>query len=167
MVYDNLLNPQMYQRLIDLQREKKMLSAEFNLDGSPKSGDAAIIAKELRAFNEAVGVDNKFVPDWDRFKKDEAKVIEKYGANSPEYLLWKERNTRTRWTEAFYERIANLDRPNQSDTYNDLVEKRRQILSIYRNPVTGLVDDTISDRERALLRRLDQDIADAYVGAPP
>lgn len=167
MVYDNLLNPQMYQRLIDLQREKKMLSAEFNLDGSPKSGDAAIIAKELRAFNEAVGVDNKFVPDWDRFRKDEAKVIEKYGANSPEYLLWKERNTRTRWTEEFYERIANLDRPNQSDTYNDLVEKRRQILSIYRNPVTGLVDDTISDRERALLRRLDQDIADAYVGAPP
>lgn len=168
IVFDNLLTPQMYQRLIDLQREKKMLSVEYNLDGSPKTGNDAIIASELRKFNETVGVDNKFVPDWDRFRKDETKVIAKYGKDSPQHKLWVQRNTRVRFTEDFYDRIDNLYRPQQSDTYKQLVDKRRQILSVYRNPVTGKVDlDTISDRDKALLLRLDQDIADSYVGAPP
>lgn len=167
IIYDNLLNPEMYQRLLDLQRSKKLLSISYNLDGSPKTGDDAIIAKELQDFNEEVKIGNEFVPDWARFRKDEAAVIEKYGENSAQHLLWRKRNMRTRNTQEFYDRIRDiqLDRANAKDdkVYQELVDKRRQLLSVYKNPETGLVNlDTLSTYEREMLKQLDQDIANSF-----
>lgn len=170
VVYDNLLNTSMYERLLDLQRQKKLLGISYNLDGSPKTGDDAIVAKEIQEFNEAIGVDNEFIPDKARFNADEAKVIAKYGKDSDQYKLWVLRNTRVRNTQEFYDRIEALDKAGYySDQSNaeELAKKRRQLLSIYKNPVTGLVNtELLTDADRAMLKQLDQDIADSYIYDP-
>lgn len=157
--YDNLLTVSEYNQLQQLRKQRKLLANPYNLDGSLKTGDDAIIAKELTKFNEAVSGKITYTPDTKRYEKDRRAVEKKYGKDSNAYKLWVARNTETRWNQAFYDRLNALEREQQSQLYNDLVEKRRQLLSLFKDPKTGIPDTTqMSDRERAMLLQLDKDI---------
>lgn len=159
--YDNLLSESEYRILMDLRKQKALLANPFNLDGSSKTGDALQISKELREFNETVKSHIKYKTDQERFNKIKNKVIAKYGADSEEYKLWYQRNTQKVYTEEFYKRIEKLSHNETSDTEYELREKRRYILRLFRDPVTGTVKaDSLSDIEKASILQLDKDIAD-------
>lgn len=159
--YDNLLSESEYRILMDLRKQKALLANPFNLDGSSKTGDALQISKELREFNETVKSHIKYKTDQERFNKIKNKVIAKYGADSEEYKLWYQRNTQKVYTEEFYNRIEKLSHNETSDTEYELREKRRYILRLFRDPVTGTVKaDSLSDIEKASILQLDKDIAD-------
>lgn len=159
--YDNLLSESEYRILMDLRKQKALLANPFNLDGSSKTGDALQISKELREFNETVKSHIKYKTDQERFNKIKNKVIAKYGVDSDEYKLWYQRNTQKVYTEEFYNRIEKLSHNETSDTEYELREKRRYILRLFRDPVTGTVKaDSLSDIEKASILQLDKDIAD-------
>lgn len=161
--YDNLLSSSEFNQLQELRKQKRLLANPYNLDGSEKTGDDAIIARELTAFNEEVSKHIKYDVDLDSYLKDRAKVIKRYGEDSEEYKLWEERNTIERYNQAFYDRIEALDRPIQSEDYNKLTDRRRAILSIYKDAGTGKINvDSMSDAEKRDLLQLDQDIANLY-----
>ena len=163
VIMENLLSPEQKARLESLRRTKKLLGVEYNLDGTPKSGSAGRIASEIRKFNEEVGSDNNYVPDYDKFNADDKKVAAKYGKNSKEYTDWYKANTITRNNEAFYERLQALGSVDQSDDYKQLTSKRQQLLNIYKDPHTQDINvDEMSDKEKQMLVSLDQDIADIY-----
>lgn len=163
--YENLLTPQMFNKLQQLRRNKKLLSIEYNLDGTMKTGLQLQIAREIQAFNRAIYGDNpESKVNYKKFKEDEAKVIAKYGKDSDEHKYWLSRNTTTRLTQEFYDRLDNLqsNKNQQSQTYKELVDKRSQLLKIYRQ--NGIVNiDELSESDKQMLLQLDQDIADAYV----
>lgn len=163
--YENLLTPQMFNKLQQLRRNKKLLSIEYNLDGTMKTGLQLQIAREIQAFNKAIYGDNpESKVNYKKFKEDEAKVIARYGKDSDEHKYWIARNTTTRLTQEFYDRMDNLqsNKNQQSQTYKELVDKRSQLLKIYRQ--NGIVNvDELSESDKQMLLQLDQDIADAYV----
>lgn len=165
--YENLLTEAEYKQLESLRKQKRLLSNIFNIDGSEKTGIDRVIADELTAFHEEVNKHIKYDIDKDKYEKDLAKVIERYGGETAEVQLWKQRNTVTRYTQDFYDRIANLESdPNNKDpesTYQKLRSRRRQLQNLYKDPHTNKIDiNSLSDDEKRSLLQLDQDIANAY-----
>lgn len=158
--YTNLLSESEQMQLEQLRKQKSLLSNPYNLDGSEKTGDDAIIAKELSEFNKLVSEHIKYKTDKAKYDADRAKVASKYGEGSEELKLWENRNTVEKYTQEFYDRIDNLNKVEQSDI-QDLVQKRRQLQQLFKDPRTGKIDITqLSDAEKAALLQLDQDIAD-------
>lgn len=158
--YTNLLSESEQVQLEQLRKQKSLLSNPYNLDGSEKTGDDAIIAKELSEFNKLVSEHIKYKTDKTKYGADRAKVASKYGEGSEELKLWENRNTVEKYTQEFYDRIDNLNKVEQSDI-QDLVQKRRQLQQLFKDPRTGKIDVTqLSDTEKAALLQLDQDIAD-------
>lgn len=156
--YTNLLSESEQVQLEQLRKQKSLLSNPYNLDGSEKTGDDAIIAKELSEFNKLVSEHIKYKTDKTKYGADRAKVASKYEEGSEELKLWENRNTVEKYTQEFYDRIDNL---NKVELYQDLVQKRRQLQQLFKDPRTGKIDVTqLSDTEKAALLQLDQDIAD-------
>lgn len=165
--YENLLTEAEYKQLESLHKQKRLLSNIFNIDGSEKTGIDRVIADELISFHEEVNKHIKHDIDKDKYEKDLAKVIERYGGETAEVQLWKQRNTVTRYTQDFYDRIANLESdPANKDpesTYQKLRNRRRQLQNLYKDPHTNKIDiNSLSDDEKRRLLQLDQDIANAY-----
>lgn len=165
--YENLLTEAEYKQLESLRKQKRLLSNIFNIDGSEKTGIDRVIADELTSFHEEVNKHIKYDIDKDKYEKDLAKVIERYGGETAEVQLWKQRNTVTRYTQDFYDRIANLESdPNNKDpesTYQKLRSRRKQLQNLYKDPHTNKIDiNSLSDDEKRSLLQLDQDIANAY-----
>lgn len=165
--YENLLTEAEYKQLESLRKQKRLLSNIFNIDGSEKTGIDRIIADELTSFHEEVNKHIKYDIDKDKYEKDLAKVIERYGGETAEVQLWKQRNTVTRYTQDFYDRIANLESDSANkdpeSTYQKLRNRRRQLQNLYKDPHTNKIDiNSLSDDEKRSLLQLDQDIANAY-----
>lgn len=165
--YENLLTEAEYKQLESLRKQKRLLSNIFNIDGSEKTGIDRVIADELTAFHEEVNKHIKYDIDKDKYEKDLAKVIERYGGETAEVQLWKQRNTVTRYTQDFYDRIANLESDSANkdpeSTYQKLRQRRRQLQNLYKDPHTNKIDiNSLSDDEKRSLLQLDQDIANAY-----
>nr|UVX60326.1 MAG: hypothetical protein [Bacteriophage sp.]DAW07284.1 MAG TPA: hypothetical protein [Caudoviricetes sp.] len=81
-----------------MRKQKSLLSNPYNLDGSEKTGDDAIIAKELSEFNKLVSEHIKYKTDKAKYDADRAKVASKYGEGSEELKLWENRNTVEKYT---------------------------------------------------------------------
>lgn len=165
--YENLLTEAEYKQLESLRKQKRLLSNIFNIDGSEKTGIDRVIADELTAFHEEVNKHIKYDIDKDKYEKDLAKVIERYGGETAEVQLWKQRNTVTRYTQDFYDRIANLESDSANkdpeSTYQKLRQRRRQLQNLYKDPHTNKIDIySLSNDEKRSLLQLDQDIANAY-----
>lgn len=165
--YENLLTEAEYKQLESLRKQKRLLSNIFNIDGSEKTGIDRVIADELISFHEEVNKHIKYDIDKDKYEKDLAKVIERYGGETAEVQLWKQRNTVTRYTQDFYDRIANLESDSANkdpeSTYQKLRQRRRQLQNLYKDPHTNKIDiNSLSDDEKRSLLQLDQDIANAY-----
>lgn len=170
--FDNLLIEAEFKQLEDLRKQKQLLANPYNLDGSSKTGTDLKIAQELTAFNEEVSKHIKYEVDREAYETDRKIVAEKYGENSPQLKLWEKRNTAERYTQAFYDRIRDLERQEANSDpdglYQQLVNKRKKLLQLYKSRTDNKIDvDTLTDDERASLKQLDQDIADAYTWVKP
>ena len=159
IIYENELTASEYEQLLQLRKQKRLLANPYNLDGSMKTGTDGQIAEELRKFNEAIG-NQDYVTNWDKYNKDLAKVIARYGSkNDPRVKQWIARNTTVRFTQEFYDRLDALNKTPQSKLYNELVERRRKLRQLFNDPHTNQITaEKLSDSERALLLQLDKDI---------
>ena len=149
-----------YQQLLMLKRQKQLLANRYNLDGSIKTGDDLLIANELTAFNEEVNKNVTRTEDWDRYNKDYKAIVKQYGSeDDPRVKLWVYRNTKQRYTQEFYDRLDKLNKAPQTDLYNELVQRRRELTQLFKDPETNQIDpDMLSDEQRAMLLQLDKDI---------
>ena len=158
--HDELLTQSEYQQLLTLRRQKQLLANEYNLDGSIKTGDDLIIADELSAFNEEVNKNVKREVDWDSYNRDHKKIVDQYGKDDPRTKLWEARNTTERYTDEFYERLDRLNDVEQSELYDDLVYKRRQLRQLFKDPETKQIKaGDLTGEQKTMLLQLDKDIA--------
>lgn len=165
VTYDNLLSDAEYNQLQELRKQKKLLANPYNLDGSVKTGDDAIIAKELSDFNEQAQLNIQYISDKKRYENDLNKVIAKYGGNAdhPQVKLWQKRNTTEKYTQEFYDRLEALKEFSitQSAEYEQLRQKRAKLYNILKDPITNKVDpSTLSDSQKKDLLQLDRDLED-------
>ena len=158
--HDEELTSSEYQQLLMLKRQKQLLANRYNLDGSIKTGDDLLIANELTAFNEEVNKNVSRTEDWDRYNEDYKAIVKQYGSeDDPRVKLWVYRNTKQRYTQEFYDRIDKLNKAPQTDLYNKLVQRRRELTQLFKDPETNQIDpDMLSDEQRAMLLQLDKDI---------
>ena len=158
--HDEELTTSEYQQLLMLKRQKQLLANRYNLDGSNKTGDDLLIANELSAFNEEVNKNVKREVDQERYDKDYKAIVKQYGSkDDPRVKLWVYRNTITRYNQAFYDRLDSLSKTPQSDLYKELVQRRRELTQLFKDPETGQINvDMLSDEQRAMLLQLDKDI---------
>ena len=158
--HDEELTTSEYQQLLMLKRQKQLLANRYNLDGSNKTGDDLLIANELSAFNGEVNKNVKREVDQERYDKDYKAIVKQYGSkDDPRVKLWVYRNTITRYNQAFYDRLDSLSKTPQSDLYKELVQRRRELTQLFKDPETGQINvDMLSDEQRAMLLQLDKDI---------
>ena len=158
--HDEELTTSEYQQLLMLKRQKQLLANRYNLDGSIKTGDDLLIANELSTFNEEVNKNVKREVDQERYGKDYKAIVKQYGSkDDPRVKLWVYRNTITRYNQAFYDRLDSLSKTPQSDLYKELVQRRRELTQLFKDPETGQINvDMLSDEQRAMLLQLDKDI---------
>lgn len=158
--HDEELTLSEYQQLLMLKRQKQLLANRYNLDGSIKTGDDLLIANELTAFNEEVNKNVSRTEDWDRYNKDYKAIVKQYGSeDDPRVKLWVSRNTKQRYTQEFYDRLDKLNKAPQTDLYNELVQRRRELTQLFKDPETNEINpDILSDEQRAMLLQLDKDI---------
>ena len=158
--HDEELTTSEYQQLLMLKRQKQLLANRYNLDGSIKTGDDLLIANELSAFNEEVNKNVSREVDQERYDKDYKAIVKQYGSkDDPRVKLWVYRNTVTRYNQAFYDRLDRLNKTPQSDLYKELVQRRRELTQLFKDPETGQINvDMLSDEQRAMLLQLDKDI---------
>ena len=92
----------------------------------------------------------KYIQSDKKYIQERAKIVKKYGEGSKELKLWEDRNTVLGYSQDIWDSIdsqAFFER--QSDTYKELVEKRRQLRKMYADPKTGEINpDTLSDKEK-------------------
>ena len=122
--YVNLLTEPEYNSLINLRKQKQLLSNRYNLDGSTKTGVDLIISNELSAFNEVVQQHVKYKTDKESYNRDRAKVVAKYGEGSQQLALWESRNLKRQYTQEFYDILDSLNKVEQSKEYKDAVKQR-------------------------------------------
>ena len=159
--HDEELTTSEYQQLLMLKRQKQLLANRYNLDGSIKTGDDLLIANELSAFNEEVNKNVKREVDQERYDKDYKAIVKQYGSkDDPRVKLWVQRNTITRYNQAFYDRLDSLSKTPQSDLYKQLVQRRRELTQLFKDPETKQIKaGDLTGEQKAMLLQLDKDIA--------
>lgn len=163
VIYDHLLTSQQRRELERLAKEKQNLANPYNLDGSIKTGEQAKLAEELRNYREVLKEKVKYKEDQAKFDKVDKHM--RSILSNQDYVEWHRLNTKWEYTNEFWEDLANIYKVNveQSEEYKELLDKRKNILKIYRKSGSLEVNlDIISNDDKAMLKQLDQDIADLY-----
>ena len=161
--HTELLSDSDYRQLLLLRRQKQLLANPYNLDGTPKTGIDAQIAKELTDFHNEVNKRVKYIADWDRYNRDLAKIEKQYRNDPDKIEEWKKRNTKKKLTQEFYDLLDSLEKAPQTKLYQELLDRRRQLRQLFTDPETGRIDvASLSDSDRKALLDLDQAIANEY-----
>ena len=161
--HTELLSDSDYRQLLLLRRQKQLLANPYNLDGTPKTGVDAQVAKELTDFHNEVNKRVKYIADWDRYNRDLAKIEKQYRNDPDKIEEWKKRNTKKRLTQEFYDLLDSLEKAPQTKLYRELLDRRRQLRQLFTDPETGRIDvASLSDSDRKALLDLDQAIANEY-----
>ena len=164
--FSTLLSDEEHQRLISLLKEKESLSSLYYFDGTKKAGTDLQIAEELQTFRKKLQGKVKYKPNYAKFNKAISYVISKYGVNSKEYDQWVKFNAEEVFSDEFYERLANLERSTQTEEYNNLVQRRKDLLKLYRLPNSKTDYMELSEEQQQMLTDLDKRIAAVRIKNP-
>lgn len=164
--YSNILSDEEHQRLVSLLKEKENLSSLYYYDGTKKSGTDLMIAEELQTFRKKLQGKIKYKPNYTKFNKAIGGIISRYGVNSKEYDKWIKFNAEEVYSEEFYERLAKLERSEQTEEYKNLVQQRKDLLKLYRLPNSKNEYMDLSEEQQQMLTDLDKKISEARTKNP-
>lgn len=153
--YEKFTEEEWY-RLQVLFLEKKQLASKYDLMGNekPKGSIERQIADELTELNDKIAKGLKMKTNLEKFeavrKQKEQELSDK------DYNKWYERNTRTVYSEEFYDLLSKVDRANYGEKYEELNRQKREILNIFRDDKTGDINtDLMPNHVMNLINRLD------------
>lgn len=152
------LSDEEYAKYVALKNQKANLASPFYMDGTAKTGKDKEIASEIREYNKKLKDKVKYVYNLEKFKEAEARA--KASLTPEKFKLWKERNTRERISEQFYEDIKKLSSvPNKSKDQLAYEAVRSQYIKMYT--FDGHVDPSvIPESVKEFINQLDELIAE-------
>lgn len=121
--------------------------------------DAYRMAKELTAWNNFLKGSIQYKTNKAKYNQDLQKLINKYGANSPEVASFKNEFTAVRITQAFYDEVGSMTIADQD--LQELYSRRASIVNITK-PKSGYYYPNLSllnDDAFAELKKIDEEIA--------
>lgn len=147
--------------LRNLYREKKALASTFNTDGSIKSGDQLDIANNLSEINKAIQDKLRYKVNIDKFNELLEKKKIQYKDQPAKLEKWLKRNTRTVYSQEFWDQMSNLDHIDYGKNYEALAKARTELLAIYRDDKfqVDMDDESVRDTIRALDKALAEERA--------
>lgn len=146
-------------QLDELLRQKQNLSNIYNLDGTLKTGTDLEIAEALSKFNESIKKQIKYKINYKKYNEASKKVMEQYGQNSPEYQRWVYLSNEEYITDEFWNDLDNIYKTTQPIEVEELKEKRKQILKLFKVSNKDINTDILTDEQREIIKKLDEEIA--------
>lgn len=145
-----------WSTLQQLFLEKKQLSSKYDIYGNEKSEGSVerAIADELTELNDKLAKGLKMKTNREKFEQVRKNKEETLTAK--EYKKWLDRNTRTVYSEEFYELLSKIDRTNYGPKYEELNRQKREILNTFRDDKTGEINVNLMPNSTInLLNRID------------
>lgn len=145
-----------WNQLQELFLEKKQLSSKYDIYGNekPLGSVERAIADELSELNDKLAKGLKMKTNMQKFEEVRK---EKEATLSPkEYQKWIDRNTRTVYSQEFYELLSKIDRTDYGEAYEELNRQKRDILNTFRDDKSGEINVNLMPNSTInLLNRID------------
>lgn len=132
-----------WARMQQLFLEKKLLYSKYDLYGKEKQEGSIErqIADELSELNEKLSDGLKMKANKAKFEAIRKQKEEEL--STKEYNKWVERNTKTVYSEDFYELLSKIDRVNYGEKYEQLNRQKREMLNVFRDDKTGEINASL------------------------
>lgn len=120
---------------------KKQLASLYDASGRMKQGTELKIAQELQELNKKLSQGFVMTKNSDKFEQEKARVMADPNLTPEQKQQWIEYNTRTTYKQEFYDKLKKLERKYYGKDYEALSERRRALLNMFRDDVTGEIDN--------------------------
>lgn len=156
------LSPEDRLELTKLNLAKKQLASIYDVNGIKKQGIQLKVAEELTELNEKLSKGLSRTKVSDAFYKEKERIMNDPNLSDEEKQKWIKDNTRVRYKKEFYDQLKKLETKYYGKDYAEASERRRAILSQFRDDSTGeiqvefmpLASKTNLIRLEAVMRRL-------------
>ncbi|QOR57533.1 hypothetical protein [uncultured phage cr125_1] len=145
-----------WNQLLRLFLEKKLLSSKYDLMGNekPEGSIERQIADELSELNDKIAKGLKMKTNLQKF--EEVRKLKEKQLSNKDYNKWYERNTRTVYSEEFYDLLSKIDRSSYGEKYEELNRQKREILNTFRDDKTGEINTNLMPNSvMNIINRLD------------
>ena len=128
----SMMNAYDLEKYFEVKKAKQNLSSFYYTDGTakPEGGSDYAIATELSAFNKKMQDNVKYRPKYELFNKKYSEI--KATKSKEEALKWYRLNTKTTYTQEFWDELSKIERAGQSEAWEKVYKARAAILRMYR-----------------------------------
>lgn len=134
------LNPQERAQLKKHQLEKKQLASIYDINGRKKQGIQLQVAEELQELNKKLSEGIVLTKNSEAYEKEKARVMSDKALTQAQKDEWLELNSKVQYKEKFYQMLDKAAKKYYGEEYVALQERRRAILSMFREDSTGEID---------------------------
>lgn len=138
------LNPQERAQLKKYQLEKKQLASIYDINGRKKQGIQLQVAEELQELNKKLSEGIVLTKSSEAYKKEKARVMSDKTLTQAQKDEWLELNSKVQYKKKFYQMLDKAAKKHYGEEgekeYAALQERRRAILSMFREDSTGEID---------------------------
>lgn len=155
------LSPAERDQLKKHQLEKKQLASLYDINGRKKQGIQLQIAQELTELNEKLSKGITLTKNSKAYESERDKIMSDKKLTKEQKQEWLELNSKVSYKEEFYQKLKKIAKKYYDEEYAALQERRRAILSMFRDDATGEIDvNTLPQSTKnalsALSRRMTQ-----------
>lgn len=155
------LNKADRDRLDALRLEKKQLASIYDINGNLKTGEDYKIAVELSELNKKMHEGLIMKTDKTKFAKILAE--KKATLSEADFKLWCKYNTREEYTQEFYDKLDELEKPvfrdkKDEQLYNQLNEQKQAILRSFRSDNTREIETLVPGSTQQALDKIDRQL---------
>lgn len=139
MYHRDKLSEEDKQSLLSLSMQKKQLASIYDVNGVKKQGIQLQIAEELTELNSKLSKGLNRTKISDAYYKKREQILNDKNLSQAEKDEWIKNNTRIQYKQEFYDKLKKLEKKYYGDKYAAASERRRAILSQFRDDSTGEV----------------------------
>ena len=134
------LTPAERDQLKKHQLEKKQLASLYDINGRKKQGIQLQIAEELTELNKKLSEGIVMTKNSKAYERERDKVMNDSKLTKEQKEEWLELNSKTQYKEEFYKKLDKVAKKYYGENYAALSERRRALLSMFRDDATGEID---------------------------
>lgn len=137
--------------------EKKQLASIYDINGVKKQGSSLAIAEELTKLNKSLSEGLKMQKNSVAFEKEKQRVMSSAELTKEQKQRWLDRNSKKQYKQEFYDKLAQIERAQYGKKYEEYSDRRRSILSQFRDDSTGNIDvDKMPASSKAAIAAIDR-----------
>lgn len=134
------LTPEERSQLKRFQLQKKQLASIYDINGRTKEGIQKRVAEELTELNQKLSKGIKYASNREAFEREWQRIQNDNTLTEEQKNEWLALNTRQTYKEEFYEQLKKIAKKYYGPEYEQLADRRRALLAMFRDDTTGEID---------------------------